>query len=89
MHVIPIPHPPLRLPTHLRFRPTRIPRRGEPGPEMVDEVFDDEAGFGEDEGFGGRGRGDADDGGFAERVDFFQFRGRELGLAFVGLQRVG
>ena len=94
MHVIPIPHPRLRLPA--RFpppppgtTPAAVPLRREPGPEVVDEVLDDEAGFGEDEGLGSRGGFDAHEGGFAQRVDLLQLRGREHGLALVGFEGVG
>lgn len=93
MHVIPIPHPRLRLPAHLPFLPTLVPRRREPRPEMVDEVLDDEARFGEHEGHGGgggigRGR-DGDKGGLAERVDLLELGRREHGLPLVGLEVVG
>lgn len=88
MHIIPIPHPRLRLPAHLPFLPTLVPRRREPRPEMVNEVLDDEARFGEHEGRGGWGR-DGDEGGLAERVDLLELGRREHGLPLVGLEIVG
>ena len=90
MHKIPVPHPRLRFPSHLPFfLPLLVPLRRQPGPEVVNEIFDNETRFGEHQGFGiGMGRY-ADDGRFAQRVDLFQLRWREHVLALVGFEGVG
>ena len=59
---------------------------------MVDQIFKDDAGFRQDERLGVRVRParDADDGGFAQRVDLFELRGGETALLpFEGLEVVG
>lgn len=91
MHVIPVPHPRLRLRAHraLRAAPRPVPRRREPGPEVVDEVFDDEARLGQHQRRRARGGRDGHEGRFAEGVHVLQLGGRELVVPFVGFEGVG
>lgn len=59
---------------------------------MLDQVFDNQARFGEDEGpvrWVGIWGFDGQDGAFAQRVHVFEGRGRETFFALVGFDGVG
>lgn len=92
MHEIPVPDPGLRLPAHPAAAfggALRVPRRRELRSEMLDQVFDDRARFGEDQGLRGVRGLDAQDGEFAQRVHVLEGGGRETVFALVGFEGVG
>lgn len=90
MHEIPVPDPGLRLPAHPAFGGAlRVPRRRELRSEILDQVFDDRARFGEDQGLWGVRGLDAQDGEFAQRVHVLEGAGRETVFALVGFEGVG
>lgn len=91
MHEIPVPEPGLRLLSQTAFflASFLVPRRRELRSEMLDQVFDDQARFGEDQGLWGFGGLDAQDGDLSERVHVFEGRGREAFFAVVGFEGIG
>lgn len=80
MQEIPAPHPLLRLAANLALFALLVPLREERAllPKVIQEILDNETTLGNDDGLRGVRVLDADDGGFAQRVDLFEFRGREV-----------
>ena len=90
MHVISIPQPRLRLPSHLPLLSLLPFCRREVRPEVLCKVLYYQAGFGEEERLSEAVGFDADYGRFAERVDLFEGGWGDLGgFAVVELEGIG
>lgn len=73
MQEVLIPHPPLRLPSHLTLLPLLPPlrRQRRPSAEVLSQVLSDEPTLREDDIWAAAWGLDADHGGLAEGVDGF------------------
>ena len=92
MHVKAVPQPLLRLATDFAIAPFAPARGNEMRCEVVAEVLADGGTLGQHDGLGERWGGDGHERRFAERVDGFELRRRELAgqtlVDFYGVRRV-